>query len=88
MSFQANKEFNLEINHFIKRVAPGAFISTVSVSCRLLQEPLFNVIHQNNEYFCNPFFNINLNIAFIISQWVSTTACYGTGPAFGGMAEA
>jgi hypothetical protein len=37
------------------------------VSCKLVQELLFNDIHQNNEYFCNPFFNIKLNIAFVIS---------------------
>jgi len=30
MSFQANKEFSLEINHIIKRVAPGVFIATAS----------------------------------------------------------
>jgi len=30
MSFQANKEFSLEINHIIRRVAPGVFRSTAS----------------------------------------------------------
>jgi hypothetical protein len=53
----------------------------IQVSCKLVQKLLFTVIHQNNEYFCNPFFNIKLNTAFVISLWDSTTACYGTGPA-------